>query len=290
LIELSQNSQPISAVRSWSMIGLGLAVNAVLVFFSPQLAMKSPYQSELGLTATVYFMIFVPMAATGMFFAHVEGFTAFRLGSAPKRWSAIGLSSGVAGLVLAVAIASFGATLVVGQGAVIGATIVAGSALILFQVSSEEIFFRGWLFRAIEGSAGASAAICLSALVFAGFHLLGGTRSALTLANLLLGGIWFGLLAWRSGGLVASLLAHFSWNATEELIAGLSPNPGTGQFGALVDLDLMGKPLWGGSEEGLNASVAMSIVLVALILPLVLQRTAASAPFVSGPRSNGPLS
>jgi membrane protease YdiL (CAAX protease family) len=192
--------------------------------------------------------------------------------------------------VLAVAIASFGATLVVGQGAVIGATFVAGSALILFQVSSEEIFFRGCCSGRSKGAPARAPPFAFQTLVFAGFHLLGGTRSALTLANLLLGGIWFGLLAWRSGGLVASLLAHFSWNATEELIAGLSPNPGTGQFGALVDLDLMGKPLWGGSEEGLNASVAMSIVLVALILPLVLQRTAASAPFGSGPRSNGPLS
>ena len=97
--------------------------------------------------------------------------------------------------------------------------------------------------------------------------------------NLTLGGVLFGLLAWRSGGLGASIAAHAGWNWAETILFGLDPNPGTGGFGAIHDLDLVGAMRWGGSTEGLNASLAMTIVLAALILPLAatLVRPAATA-------------
>jgi membrane protease YdiL (CAAX protease family) len=145
----------------------------------------------------------------------------------------------------------------------------AGVMVILFQTTSEEVFFRGWLLRALERRIGAIAAGGLSALLFAAFHVLGGARAPMSLGNLLLGGVWFGLLALRSGGLAAPVLAHFGWNASEELIAGLSPNPGTGSFGAIADWDLVGDPLWGGTEDGLNSSIGMACVLIALTLPLL---------------------
>ncbi len=99
----------------------------------------------------------------------------------------------------------------------------------------------------------------------------------MALVNLMLGGVLFGLLALRSGGLAAPVAAHFAWNATEDLGFGLVPNPGIGPLGALVDLDLAGPAHWGGSEEGLNTSVGMTVVLAALVV-LLLARSVRSKP------------
>ena len=117
---------------------------------------------------------------------------------------------------------------------------------------------------------GPALAVIASAAAFSSFHILvGGATSPLSLFNLMLGGIWFALLAQRSGGLLAPFLAHYGWNVTEDIGLGLVPNPGVGEFGSLFNQDMVGVALWGGSDEGLNASIAMSVVLVALIVPLL---------------------
>jgi membrane protease YdiL (CAAX protease family) len=99
---------------------------------------------------------------------------------------------------------------------------------------------------------------------------MGGARSPTTLINLFLGGVLFGILAARGGGLAGAIAAHFSWNWSEQILLGLDPNPGVGSFGAWLDLDLAGPALWGGSEEGLNASLAMTMTLLALLVPLII--------------------
>lgn len=259
---------------------LGLTLSAVLILFGPVLAAKVPVESEIGITALIYTVIFLPMLLIGIAFSWIDGFAAFRLGEAPGRWAAVGLATGIIGLSLSAAFAAMAGSLVAGPGAALSSAILLGAAMILFQTGSEELFFRGWLFKALDGrigsgTRGTAAAVAVSALLFTGFHILGGARTPMSLLNLLLGGVWFGLLAWRSQGLIAPLLAHFGWNATEELVAGLTPNPGSGVFGAFMDWDLAGSPLWGGSEEGLNTSIGMAVVLVALIVPLVWRPEAA---------------
>jgi membrane protease YdiL (CAAX protease family) len=89
------------------------------------------------------------------------------------------------------------------------------------------------------------------------------------LLNLFLGGVLFGLLAVRTVGLLAPICAHFGWNWGEQLLFGLDPNPGSSVFGAIFDRDLAGDALWGGSGEGLNASVIVTLTLVALVTALV---------------------
>ena len=143
-----------------------------------------------------------------------------------------------------------------------------GVVLTLLQVSTEELLFRGWLQPALIERIGVPLGIVLGAALFAAFHLPSGVRAPLSLVNLMLGGVWFGLLAQRSGGLVAPIAAHFVWNAVEDLGFGLVPNPGTGALGSWINLDLTGLPLWGAQAEGLNASMGTTAVLTALIVPL----------------------
>jgi uncharacterized protein len=147
-------------------------------------------------------------------------------------------------------------------------TLMLGTMLVLFQTASEEIFFRGWFQRVLCERKGLMIGVIGSSLAFAAPHIIGGARDTLSLLNLFLAGLFFGLLAIRTGGLAAPIAAHFGWNWGEQILLGFDPNPGIGSFGAIIDRDLAGSALWGGSTEGLNASVAITFVLLALILPL----------------------
>lgn len=158
------------------------------------------------------------------------------------------------------------------------AGLVLGTAAILFQSGVEEIYFRGWLQPVLARAWGVRAGLLVAAAAFAALHVVGGARAPLSLCNLFLGGMLFGLLAVRSGGLAAPIAAHAAYNWAEQILLGLDPNPGVGSFGALLDLDLVGSPLWGGSTEGLNASLAMSFALTALIIPVAAWRSGAPGP------------
>ena len=62
------------------------------------------------------------------------------------------------------------------------------------------------------------------------------------------------------------------------VVSGLIPNPGVGELGALSNHQMIGGATWGGTEEGLNASIAMTVVLVALIVPLLPSFARSAAP------------
>jgi hypothetical protein len=152
-----------------------------------------------------------------------------------------------------------------------------GTALIVLQAGSEEVFFRGWL-QPILVKAWGAAGIATTAVTFAALHLIGGANSVVSVLNLFLGGLLFGLLAARYGGIAAAVAAHFAWNWAEQLLFGLYPNPGNGSFGSILNLDLAGSAWWGGSDEGLNASIAMTFALAILLAPLLIVPARDSQP------------
>ena len=156
-----------------------------------------------------------------------------------------------------------------------------GTVATVCQAGAEELFFRGWLQRALRRDWGAAAGLLVTAAAFALLHILGGARAPLALLNILLAGILFGLLAERGGGLAAPIAAHAAYNWAETLLLGLDPNPGTGSFGAVWNYDMIGPAAWGGSGEGLNASLGLTFALVACIVPLV---AAAGRPRLAPPR------
>jgi len=147
-----------------------------------------------------------------------------------------------------------------------------GTLLIVAKAFGEELLFRGLLQPILCRAWGAFAGIVMAALAFMAIHVIGGWRDPVSLANIALGGGWFGLLAWRTGGILAPTLAHAAYNWAEEMLFGATPNPGLGGFGALYDFDLVGSARLGGSADGLNASLLLTLVLVAIILPLVFGR------------------
>ncbi len=261
-----------SAVRPLVAAAIGVVLVAMLLAFGPPVVAgwlngASGARGESQFTLA----IFGPMLAIGIAGRWLGRVTGSVFGECPGRATVLGLALGAGGLVLAVGYTWLAGSLVGGAGSTILPTLLLGIVTVTLQVGAEEMLFRGWLQPQIASIVGAPVAVLLVAVIFAALHLLGGATGVLTLANLMLGGILFGLIAVRDGGIAGALAAHWGWNAGEQMLFGLDPNPGVGAFGALFDFDLNGAARWGGSDQGLNASVAMTVALAAIVIPLALR-------------------
>lgn len=189
---------------------------------------------------------------------------------------ALGMVMAIAAVIVAVAVSFLGNTIALGDGSQVIYLIGIGLALTLLQSLAEEVAFRGWMQPVLVTAWGAMAGVTVTALIFALLHFPAGASGPVSLLNLFLGGLVFGVLAYRSNAIVAPTAFHFTWNATEESLLGLLPNPGSPMFGSLVDLDLKGSALFGGGEQGLNQSLAMTVAfgLLLAVMFTYKQRTA----------------
>jgi membrane protease YdiL (CAAX protease family) len=203
----------------------------------------------------------------------------FRLARRRRELAWIAFPIGVGAVLALLAIAVAGGVAVPGAEPppVVAGALLTGALVIFVQVLGEEMLLRGLLQPLLTRAWGAALGVLLTALTFTFIHVLGGWKEPISLLNITLAGIWFGLLALRTSGLAAPTLAHFGYNWGEEMLIGASPNPGVGDFGALFDYDLAGPGILGGSVDGFNASIILSLVLLALIAPLALRRGGSDA-------------
>lgn len=225
-----------------------------------------PAAAQESLLIFVLFTGLALVAAAGVrFFGQT-----IRWGARPARAAPAGLVAGIAGLALAFGLAGLAGT-VVRPSAVAPLQpmlLLAGIFLTLFQTSVEELYFRGWMQPGLIAGWGRWPGLVAAAAAFAALHLVSGAQPV-SIVTIFLAGLWFGLLAERSGGIALSIGAHFGWNGAEEFLFGITPNPGSGSFGSMLDFDFAGPAWWGGSAEALNASLAAMCVLAALALATV---------------------
>lgn len=256
-----------------ALIGLGPALAEAVL---GALAIADPAAGEALFTLILFGAMLLVAVVAGVLW----GVNALAPGERPGRWGAIGLAIGLGGVGLAAGYAALAGALHAAPAALAPGVLLLGVATVLVQVLAEEAFFRGWLQPVLARAWGTAAAVAVAALAFASLHVLGGARAPLTLLNLALGGLVFGLLAALGRGIAGPLMMHCGWNGAEQLLFGLDPNPGIGGFGAVWDLEIAGAGLWGGSGEGLNASLGMMAVLLAALLPLAAAavRVRAAAP------------
>lgn len=185
-----------------------------------------------------------------------------------------GLAIGSLGMLLALFQSWIGNHLIAANNVSIfdGRALMLASLTTLYGAMVEEVTFRGWLQRRLVPQIGNFGALVVGALAFSSMHVFGGSRSLLSLLNIFLAGLLFGLLFLRTKTLWAPLGAHFALNWTEVDLLGLHPNPGAAPNGSIFNLDLVGAPVWGGSPEGLNAALPLTVAMIALILPLLAIR------------------
>lgn len=236
---------------------------------------KSPSAAMDETIASI--VIFGPLLCAGIAGGAICGINALRPGPQAGLRLAQGVAIGLAGLLIAAALANIAGVMRPLNSGTSAGMFLWGTVLIILQSGSEEVFFRGWLQPALVRSWG-WAGIPVTAIAFAALHLIGGANAAASVANLFLGGLLFGLLAVRYGGIASAFGAHFAWNWAEQLVFGLDPNPGDGTFGSVLNIDLVGSSWWGGSQEGLNASVAMTFALAILLAPILIVRSRVGPP------------
>ncbi|HEU0044800.1 CPBP family intramembrane glutamic endopeptidase [Sphingomonas sp.] len=261
----------IAIAIAWAVVAVGQATGADLIgglIGQERLATDAP-----TVEALFNVLIFAPLIIVGMGGGLLERRNALAPGARPAAGFGLGMVVAFAGLSAAILYARLAGVLSPAPDTVLAAApamLLWGLGVIALQTTAEEVYFRGWLQPALAARWGAAAAIVAGALAFSALHVAGGARAPLSLLNLFLGGLMFGLLAMRGGGLAAAVGAHLTWNATEQLVWGLDPNPGIGSFGALWDQELAGAAIWGGSEQGLNGSIGMTIALLAIVIPLAV--------------------
>ncbi|MBO3743839.1 CPBP family intramembrane glutamic endopeptidase [Actinoplanes flavus] len=122
-------------------------------------------------------------------------------------------------------------------------------------VTSEEVIFRGVLFRHLEKLTGTWPALAVSALVFGGMHLLNKDATlwgALCIAISGGGMLTSAYVATRSLWLPIGL--HFGWNYAQSAIFG-SAVSGNGAQQAVLDSESTGNALVSGGQFGPEASV-----------------------------------
>lgn len=272
--------------KPYLVLGAALLLGVIILLAMPMaaeplaMALGGPDGPSAPLAEGVFTLaIFLVMIGAGLVGGRLSGVNALQLGRDPGRQIGLGLLIGLGGVLLALAHGY--AANILGTGPASSPAIslfLIGTLLVIIQISAEEIFFRGWLQRVLTDSWGAVPGIGATSLSFAALHLMGGAMHPVSFVNLTLGGILFGTLAYRSGGIASALGAHFAWNWSEAMVVGLFPNPGSGSFGTLIDLELAGSGWWGGSEEGLNASLGMTAVLLALLVLVIAPGRPAPRP------------
>jgi hypothetical protein len=202
-----------------------------------------------------------------------------RLGECPRddlrlpgglRLLSVGLLSGFVVFALVVAVAAaMGTYRVTGEGDSNG-LLAALLGPAIFAAVSEEILFRGVIFRWIEEFGGSWAALVVTSAIFGAVHLLNPHASIIAAvgiafeAGVLLGGAY---MLTRSLWLPMGI--HAAWNFTQGEIFGV-PVSGTTVHG-LLRSRLTGSPLLTGNGFGLEASpIAMVIATAAGVWLVVL--------------------
>lgn len=262
----------------WLLIGVGLALNAAWIYLATLLldhaltaGWLDPDTSPGKIDLIANLLVFSGVLLISWVLMRLSPVENPRrlLRSAPA--FAIGVALGTFGMLIALLQSWVGNHAVANPepAGIDGLELITASLVTLFAAAVEEFCLRGWLQQRLVPRVGGTAAVTLAAIAFSALHLSGGARSGLSLANIFLAGLLFGLLMLRTGNLWCSIGAHFAWNWSEGELFGLDPNPGSPPHGSIFDFELVGAAIWGGSGEGMNVAIPVTIALTALILPLL---------------------
>jgi uncharacterized protein len=219
---------------------------------------------------TFLLLVFVPLALIGWAGGRWLGGGGTGAVGGPVSLATFGLAIGITATLAAFAILMLLGRTTIGTLHYSGTllSLAAGTLAIFVQSTSEEIFFRGWIQAAISRYWGSWAGLIAAALLFAAMHYAV-VHTWQALGNVFLAGLVFGALYRATGNIIAPAMAHFGWNWTEFLLLDLLPK-GENPFGNIFDYDLKeGTAMFGGTADGMNASIAVTAVL-GLLFALVL--------------------
>lgn len=139
----------------------------------------------------------------------------------------------------------------------------------IIQGASEEIVFRGWLMQSIGVRHWPWLGITLSTLFFAILHAANPNFNLIAGMNILLVGLLLAMLALYDGNLWGVCGFHTAWNFTMNSVYGINVS-GTKLVGdTLLKTTFEGSPLITGGDFGLEGSLIVTALIVALTVVLL---------------------
>lgn len=168
-------------------------------------------------------------------------------------------------------LALFGAYTITGWGSISGMLAVAGMMCAI--AVSEEVFFRGVVFRLLRGRWGTPVALGVSAILFGLVHLVNPDASLWgAFAIMIEAGIMLGAAYLATGSLWLAIGVHFGWNfATTGLFGSITS--GSEARDSLVTAVTSGPDWLSGGRFGPEASIiAILVCSIATVVFLVIAR------------------
>lgn len=151
------------------------------------------------------------------------------------------------------------------------ASLGAGFTASLFAAITEEIWFRGLLFRMCARILGTWGSLLLTSALFGAAHWINpGATYATSLAIALEAGVLLGAAYAATGRLWLPIGLHFGWDFTESSLFGLNVS-GSKHLSSLITGQLNGPHILTGGSFGPEASIAAVIVCLAAAAYLLWQ-------------------
>ena len=139
-----------------------------------------------------------------------------------------------------------------------------GLAMILVLAGTEELFFRGILYKIIEARYSWPVAVVVTAVLFTAAHLTNDNFSEMSILSVVAGSVILGLLFTWGKSLWMPFAFHFTWNMTQVVfglpVSGLSLFPGS----ALFKVSMTGPELLTGGDFGLENSLPVILMLLGI--------------------------
>lgn len=156
-----------------------------------------------------------------------------------------------------------------------GQALALGLVLCLFNVTTQNLLVRSYIFQELWAKYGAAIAIVVTTILFVALHaapISQGTQGLIAGANILLASVLLGLAYVRSGALWLSIGIHLGWNGLQGPVLGINVSGNELSLGHWRTFEFPGDALLTGGAMGVEGGLigligpALGIAAVALLV------------------------
>ncbi len=130
----------------------------------------------------------------------------------------------------------------------------------MIQAYAEEYLFRGLILERIRRTNGMIVSILCTNIMFALLHAMNPGMSIISVCNIVLFGILFSIITWKTGSITVASGVHMGWNFCNEMVLGL-PNSGLICRDAIFPCQISRESIWFHKVNGAEGGIAVTIIL-----------------------------